>query len=302
MQKLHSRPEWSEIQQRFFATGDAAGVLAGLSALIEQMTIDAFQASLATLPDPNIAMLAVGGFGRRELFPFSDVDVIILVERESQAAGLKNALSEFVRLLWDADLRLSHSVRTIAECAEIHEGNIELSVSLLDRRMLTGRPELYVKLDSKLQGFFERQSRALTRHLGQLVRARHEKFQNTLYHLEPNVKETPGGLRDLHLVHWLGRLRGPSEDVTARLAGPAAFVHSLRCFLHYEARRDQNLLSFEAQDLLTSQPALAFREPAALMREYFRNARVIYSVIRHACRSFKLFWDERQSFCFGGGV
>ena len=83
-------------------------------------------------------MLAVGGFGRRELFPFSDVDVLILIERESQAAGIKNALSEFVRLLWDAGLRLSHSVRTVAECAEIHEGNIELSISLLDRRMLSG--------------------------------------------------------------------------------------------------------------------------------------------------------------------
>jgi len=282
MLKLHTQSDWLGIQERFFASGDAAPVLSALSALIEQMAIDAFQASLASLPDPNIGMLAVGGFGRRELFPFSDVDVIILIERESQAAGVKNALSEFVRLLWDAGLRLSHSVRTIAECAEIHEGNIELSISLLDRRIVAGPPDLYAKLDNKLLGFFARQSRALTRHLCHLARARHEKFQNTLYHLEPNVKETPGGLRDLHLVHWFGKLRQPAEDVTARLATPAAFVHSLRCFLHYEARRDQNLLSFEAQDSLTSQPALPFREPAALMREYFRNARVVYSEARRA--------------------
>ncbi len=205
MQKLHSHPGWQEIQQQFFSTGDAAPVLAGLSALIEQMTIGAFQTSLAALPDPNIAMLAVGGFGRRELFPFSDVDVLILVERESQAAGMKNALSEFVRLLWDAGLRLSHSVRTVAECAEIHEGNIELSISLLDRRMLGGSPELYAKLENKLPGFFERQGRVLIRHLCQLARERHEKFQGTFYHLEPNVKETPGGLRDLHLIDWLGK-------------------------------------------------------------------------------------------------
>jgi [protein-PII] uridylyltransferase len=282
MQKLHSRPEWQEIQQQFSVTGDAAPVLAGLSSVIERMTIDAFQSSLAALPDPNIAMLAVGGFGRRELFPFSDVDVLIVIERESQAAGIKNALSEFVRLLWDAGLRLSHSVRTVTECAEIHEGNIELSISLLDRRLLAGSADVGAKLENKLPGFFERQGRALTRHLCQLARERHEKFQGTFYHLEPNVKETPGGLRDLHLISWLGKLRKPDEDVAARLIAPTRFVHSLRCFLHYQTRRDQNLLSFDAQEALTTQPYLSFAEPADLMREYFRNARVIYSEARRA--------------------
>jgi [protein-PII] uridylyltransferase len=282
MDKLHSHPRWQQIQQQFFASGEAAPVLAGLSTLIEQMTIDAFDESLATLPDPGVGMLAVGGFGRRELFPFSDVDVLILIERESQAATIKNALAEFVRLLWDAGLRLSHSVHTIAECAEIHEGNIELSISLLDRRLLAGSPDYYAKLESKLPGFFERQSRALTQRLCQLARQRHEKFQNTLYHLEPDVKETPGGLRDLHLIDWLGKLRKPDEEVAARLSAPAAFMRSLRCFLHYQARRDQNLLNFEAQEALAAQPYLEFREPAALMREYFRNARVIYSEARRA--------------------
>jgi [protein-PII] uridylyltransferase len=282
MQKLHSQPAWQQIQHNFVATGDAAPVLAGLSGLIEQMTIEAFQASLATQPDPSVAMLAVGGFGRRELFPFSDVDVLILIERDPQAAGIKNALSEFVRLLWDAGLRLSHSVRTVAECAEIHEGNIELSISLLDRRMLGGSPDVYGKLESKLPGFFERQGRVLTRHLCQLARERHEKFQGTFYHLEPNIKETPGGLRDLHLIDWLGKLRKPDEEVAARLVTPTQFVHSLRCFLHYQTRRDQNLLNFDAQESLTAQPYVSFRQPADLMREYFRNARLIYGEARRA--------------------
>jgi [protein-PII] uridylyltransferase len=289
MEKLHSHPGWQQIQQQFFATGDAAPVLAGLSGLIEQMTIEAFEASFATLADPGVAMLAVGGFGRRELFPFSDVDALILIERESQAAVIKNALAEFVRLLWDAGLRLSHSVHTVAECAEIHEGNIELSISLLDRRMLGGPPGVYAKLEDKLPAFFNRRRHALTRHLCQLARERHEKFQNTLYHLEPNVKETPGGLRDLHLIDWLGKFRNPDEDVAARLCAPAAFMHSLRCFLHYQARRDQNLLTFDAQEALAAQPYLEFRQPAAqpatLMREYFRNARVIFSEARRALDS-----------------
>lgn len=288
MEKLHSQPAWQQIQREFSASGDAAPVLAGLSALIEQTVIEAFQASLGALPDRNIAIVAVGGFGRRELFPFSDVDVLILIERDSQAAGMKEALSEFVRLVWDSDLRLSHSVHTVAECAEIHEGNIELSISLLDRRMLAGSADLYAKLDNKLPGFFVRQARALIRHVCQLARERHEKFQNTFYHLEPNIKETPGGLRDLHLIHWFGKLRKADEEVTARLATPTKFVHALRCFLHYQTRRDQNLLNFDAQEALTTQPYLPFREPAELMREYFRNARLIYNEARRA-----LDWNER---------
>ncbi len=282
MEKLHTRAGWLEIQERFFATGDAAPVLAGLSALIEQITIDAFQASFGPAPPPGLTLVAVGGFGRRQLAPYSDVDVLVLIERDSQAAAINPPLSDFVRMLWDAGLRLSHSVRTIAECAEIHEGNIELSISLLDRRMLAGSSELCDRLESKLAGFFERQARALTRHLCQLARERHEKFQRTFYHLEPNVKETPGGLRDLHLIHWLGKLRTHDEDVDARLAAPAQFIHSLRCFLHYQARRDQNLLTFEAQEALSAQPFMTFREPAELMREYFRNARVVFNEARRA--------------------
>jgi [protein-PII] uridylyltransferase len=289
MEKLHSQPVWRELQRQFFATGDAAGVLAGLSALIEGKAIEAFQASLASVPEPGVAMLAVGGFGRRELFPCSDVDVLIVIERESQAAAIKDAVADFVRLLWDSGLRLSHSVRTIAECAELHDGNIELTISLLDRRMLAGSYELFAKLESKLQAFFERQRRALIRQLCQLVRERHHKFQDTLYHLEPNVKETPGGLRDLHLVHWFGKLRRPDDEVNARLCAPTAFLHSLRCFLHYQARRDQNLLTFDAQEALVAQAYCEFREPAELMREYFRNARVIGTEALRA-----LDWYERN--------
>jgi [protein-PII] uridylyltransferase len=281
MEKLHAQPGWHQIQREFVSTGDAAPVLAGLSTLIEQMAIEGFQASLAKLPG-TVAMLAVGGFGRRELFPFSDVDVLILIERESQAAGIKNALSEFVRVLWDAGLRLSHSVRTVAECAEIHEGNIELSISLLDRRLVAGSQDLHAKLEAKFSGLLEHQARVLARLLCRLARERHEKFQGTFYHLEPNVKETPGGLRDLHLIQWLGKLRAPDEEVVARLIAPSKFVHSLRCFLHYQTRRDQNLLSFDAQEALAAQAFLPFREPADLMREYFRNARVIYQEARRA--------------------
>jgi [protein-PII] uridylyltransferase len=272
-----------ELRGAFFGNGEAAPVLAGLSRQVEDIAVQAFRRTLAASHD--VAMLAVGGFGRRELFPFSDVDVLILAEKESQAAGLKDALSEFVRLAWDSGLRLSQSVHAVADCLEVHEQNVELTISLLDRRLLDGSAELCAKLDSKFPAFLERQARTLTRHLCQLTRTRHAKFQGTFYHLEPDVKETPGGLRDLHMIAWLTKLKNPVAGPDNRLAAPARFLESLRCFLHYAAGRDQNLLNFEAQHELAQQSFLNVHEPSALMREYFRNARVVFNEARRALDS-----------------
>ena len=228
-------------------------------------------------------MLAVGGFGRRELFPYSDVDILILVDREPQA--LREALAEFVRLLWDAGLRLSHSVRTVAECTQVHEQNIELNISLLDRRLLGGSSELDGRLEARFPTFLERHARTLASRLCGLARARHGKYQNTFYHLEPDVKETPGGLRDLHLIGWLAKLRRTDDGAAARLAAPASFLDALRCFLHYRAGRDQNLLSFEAQEEIARQPFTAIASAPDFMRDYFQNARAIYSEARRALDS-----------------
>jgi [protein-PII] uridylyltransferase len=128
---------------------------------------------------------------------------------------------------------------------------------------------------AKLQPFLEKHSRALAHHLARLARARHHKYQDTFYHLEPDVKETPGGLRDLHLVRWLAQLNRPNSRASDHLDRPARFLCSLRCFLHYRAGRDQNLLSFEAQEDIALHSITAIHSPAEFMREYFQNARVI---------------------------
>jgi len=275
-EKLQSSRSWDRIKQDFLSSGGAAPVLAGLTSVIDEMALQAYAASLAPAFPNGLAMLAVGGFGRRELFPYSDIDIILLVEHESLAADLKEPLSEFVRLLWDAGLRLSHSVRTLAECAEIHEANIELNISLLDRRLLGGDQALYGSLEARFPAFLERRARPLSRRLCDMSRLRHAKFQDTIYHLAPDMKETPGGLRDLHLLGWLAKLGKSDADVAARLVEPRKFLSSLRCFLHYRAGRDQNLLDFDAQE------EIAHRNSAAYMREYFRNARAINSEARRA--------------------
>ena len=270
MEKLQSSPAWNRIREEFYATGDAAALQNQLTGVIDTLSIEAFDGTLRTAFPKGLAMLAVGGYGRRELFPYSDIDIMILLENESLTATIKESLSEFMRQLWDAGLRLSHSVRTVNDCAEVHDHNPELNISLLDRRLLAGDAQVYAKLEARMPLFITKQSHRLTKHLCQLTRARHGKHQDTLYHLEPDIKETPGGLRDLHFLHWISVLR-PELRSEAPLAGPTAFLSSLRCFLHFQASGDRNVLNFEAQESVVKQPFSSAKTPTLWMREYFSH-------------------------------
>jgi [protein-PII] uridylyltransferase len=255
---------------------DAAPLLASRTLAVDRMVVRSHQEYLRPGFSDGLAVVAVGGFGRQELFPHSDVDVLVLFENEAVVSASKETMAAFLRALWDQRLRVSHSVRTVAECCELHEGNIELSISLLDRRFLAGDRGLYEKLAGRLPKFLHGQRENLIQRLGRLTRARHARYQDTIYHLEPNVKETPGGLRDLHLAGWLAKLRQvpPETPEDAR-----RFLHSVRCFLHVESGRDNNLLSFDAQEEIAG-PGGA----ADWMREYLRHARRIH---RSAMRSLE---------------
>ncbi len=232
---------------------------------VDEVVSRAFTGALASEFPTGMAALAVGGFGRRELFPFSDVDVLLLIADDKDPSSLKQSIGVFVQQLWDAGLRLSHSVRTLDDCCQLHDGNTELSISLIDRRLLTGDAQLFAELESRIPKFFKLHGRTLGRHLSRLTRARHNKFQNTIYHLEPNLKETPGGMRDVHVTHWLSRLL---ETDPPELSGARGFLFPLRHFLHLRSHRDDNILSFEAQDLISAQPS-------EMMRNYYRHARLI---------------------------
>lgn len=293
-QQPGTAPSWESIRERFFATGEASGVLAGRSELVDRLVSSAWHGTLASAWPHGMALLAVGGYGRRELFPCSDVDLLLLVDRQPQGRQ-KEALSEFLRALWDSGLRLSHSVRTPKECSELHDQNIELNISLLDQRLLFGDRELYQKLSGRLPKFLQARRVSLIRHLCQLARPRHAKYQNTIYHLEPNIKETPGGLRDLHLLWWLNKLREDHVVASEWLNGlepSRAFLASLRCFLHYRAGRDDNALSFEAQEELADQAFLPFDDPGECMREYFLRVRAVY---RSAVRAMDVSEGQHSS-------
>src|SRR5450759_3253552 len=264
----------SRIRRQFLATGDALTALAERSAEVDRLVMDAAERLLFPGVAGNVAVLSVGGYGRRHLFPYSDIDVLLLFPSDRHIAAAKEAISAFLQHLWDAGLRMSHSVRTPADCAEVHDSNTELNISLLDQRYLTGDRTLYAGLADRLPRFIHANRDALVRNLAQLTRDRHTKYAGTFYHLEPNVKDTPGGLRDYQLVCLLGQLREGAADPSAELREAYHFLARLRCDLHIQTGRDNNLLTFDAQDALAEHWHLP--DAAQWMREYYRHARAIY--------------------------
>jgi len=266
--------------ESFLATGDALTALAERTAEVDGIvSAAASEVLLAEMPS-GIAVMAVGGYGRRQLFPYSDVDLLLLVDSERGAAEHKASISAFLQRLWDSGLRISQSVRTPMECAEVHDHNAELNVSLLDQRFLTGDRALYASLAEKLPRFVQSNRDALVRNLARLSRERHAKFGNTFYHLEPNVKETPGGLRDYQLVCWLSQLRDASggrieaAEMAPELDQAFRYMAKLRFFLHCQSNRDNNVLSFDAQDAIAEQ--WNGGDTARWMRDYYRHARAIH--------------------------
>jgi [protein-PII] uridylyltransferase len=279
------------IQEAFLASGDASTALAERSAQVDRVVLTAAADLLAAVPD-GLSLLAVGGYGRRHLFPYSDVDLLLLFSSDRLAAASKDSISRFLQQLWDAGLRVSQSVRTPPECLEVHDQNTELNISLLDHRYLSGDRALYASLADGLPRFLRANRESLVRNLARLTRERHAKSGNTLYHLEPNVKETPGGLRDFQLVAWLDQLRDagsgyPAAALPDELQHAFRFLARVRCYLHCQAGRDANSLNFDAQETIAAitegwQHTAGSADASHWMRQYYRHARVVYRAATRA--------------------
>jgi [protein-PII] uridylyltransferase len=257
----------------------ALASIAQRTQFVDESVTDAAARHLTPQLQIPFAICAVGGYGRRELFPYSDIDLLVLAETESGVAQMKEPLSHFLRVVWDSGLHASQSVRTVAECCRLHEQNIELHISLLDLRLVYGSASLFERLAGALPAFYRKQENRLTGELAAMATKRHAKFNNTVYHLEPNIKEAPGGFRDIHLLHWISLLgldKGPIREALDAIEGPRRFLTAVRCFLHTVSKRDNNLLGFELQDKITAYWLDERAEPAEWMRQYYRHARQVF--------------------------
>jgi [protein-PII] uridylyltransferase len=269
-----------KLPSSFLETGDAITALAERTAYVDHLVTG----QVHRLPQQGFALLAVGGYGRRHLFPYSDIDLLLLFESDRLALASKDAISGFLQTLWDAGLRISQSVRTPSECLEVHDLNAELNVSLLDQRYLAGDRALYGDLARRLPKFLQSSREPLVKNLVHLARERHAKFTGTFYHLEPDVKETPGGLRDLQLVSWLEQFRnGAAPELSKELHDAFRHLARVRCFLHLRSKRDHNVLTFDHQDALAEHWQEG--DAAIGMRGYYRHARAVFRAATRAIES-----------------
>ena len=240
----------------------------------------------------DAALVAVGGFGRGALFPYSDIDILILLPADKQYFEdvLASKIEKFVAQCWDTGLEIGSSVRTVAECISEAEQDITVRTSLLESRLICGKKALFKEFESVYEKTLDPKSFFQAKLAEQIQR--HYKYQDTPYSLEPNCKESPGGLRDLQVISWVSKaayLGNTFKDLS--LAGLVTqreltelnrnqrFLETLRANLHLLAKRRQDVLVFDLQTPLAA--AMGITEESsrlaseAIMRRYYWAAKAV---------------------------
>ena len=235
------------------------------------------------------ALVATGGYGRGELYPCSDIDLLLLLAAEPGEAE-RGALERLIGAFWDVGLEIGHSVRTLDACLEIAAGDITVRTTLLEARYLAGSRTIFSKLEKALKASLDPLSFFEAKKLEQ--EQRHAKHQDSAYALEPNLKEAPGGLRDLHVMQWTARASGMGRrwsdlvshglierDEARQLARHEALLQDLRIRLHYLAGRREDRIVFDFQSALAAQLGFADaadrRASEQMMQGYYRTAKAV---------------------------
>jgi [protein-PII] uridylyltransferase len=248
---------------------------------------------------PELSLVAVGGFGRAELFPSSDVDVLVLLpdgQSPETSPELQEQLERFIGSCWDTGLEIGSSVRTLNECLAESAKDITVQTSLLESRRVTGNTKLFTDFQKQFQAAMDPQAFLVAKTLE--MHQRHTKYEDTPYALEPNCKESPGGLRDLQVILWVARAAGlgHSWDELARkglatalearqIKRNEALLGLIRARLHLQARRREDRLVFDLQTNVaesfgyssdvTPEGRLALRASEKLMRQYYWAAKAV---------------------------
>jgi len=294
------RAQKTALFQSLVDGGSARGVaatLGKLSALADQTLKTLWQRAAFT---QGLALAAVGGYGRGELFPYSDIDVLVLLPDDivlEQDADLKARIEGFIGSCWDAGLEIGSSVRSVAECLSEAEKDVTVQTSLLESRHITGDAATYDAFKRQFFAAIDPQAFFITKTLE--LHQRHSKYDNTPYSLEPNCKESPGGLRDLQMILWVAKAAGLGNNwnelaknglATAfevkQIKRNEALLWLIRTRLHLIAKRREDRLVFDMQNAVAqafgfeAPPATADRRSLArpselLMKRYYWAAKAV---------------------------
>jgi [protein-PII] uridylyltransferase len=278
------------IFQAFQDDGKPEKLLRNLRQCVDGVLGDAWRA--AGLP-PDTALVGVGGYGRGELFPYSDVDLLILLGRPADAIT-QARLESLVQLLWDLGLEIGHSIRTVDECMVESNADITVQTSLLEARLVVGDAALFEELQRRYrdeldpQAFFQAKTAEM--------RLRHAKYEYTAFALEPNCKESPGALRDLQVILWVAKAAGLADSwgqLAARglitrmearqLMEKERAFKDIRIRLHLHTKRREDRLVFDVQTAIAKTLGLedagegpdARRASEFLMQRYYWAAKTV---------------------------
>ena len=274
------------IRAAFEAHPRTSTVLHGRAHLVDESIVRLWR--LCEMPE-QAALVGVGGYGRGELFPCSDVDLMVLLPRPADGA-LQARLSMLLGALWDIGLEIGHSVRTVDEAIEVAEHDITIQTNLLEARLLCGDAALYDQFHRRYGALLDVRVFFKAKQLEQ--EKRYARYNDTPFALEPNCKESPGGLRDLQMLGWIARAAGLGRnwrDLARRrlITGAEArdlrsierFLQHVRIRLHYLTGRAEDRLLFDHQEKLASALGIvataAKRASEVFMQRYYVNAKKV---------------------------
>ena len=273
------------LQQDYERHAQSARLLRAHAKLVDEHLRTAWQ--LLAMPS-NLTLVGVGGYGRNELYPKSDIDLLILLPEEPNQT-LQQQLQELIGLLWDIGLEVGHSIRTVAQCIE-ESADITVQTNLLEARLITGASELFEEMVSTLAQHLDHRAFYLAKQNEQ--ERRHARFIDADYNLEPHLKESPGGLRDLQTVLWISRAcnlgdtwrdlakAGMIPESEARaIARHQTLLQNLRIRLHYLSKRREDRLLFDYQTELAKQMHITAtgvrRASEHMMQRYYRTKQAV---------------------------
>ena len=286
----------AEMRAGFETTGDGLAAIEARSAAVDALLRALWlrESGPGGALGSRLCLMALGGFGRRQLFPFSDIDLLFCADKTSATDRAKDGVRRISQALWDCGLKVAPITRALSDIERFKASDPEGSLALLDIRLVAGAELTFDELQYKLfDRRSERDARALAANAADLTRRRHARFGNTLFHLEPNIKDAPGGLRDLHVCGWLAQLAGaqPEASENTPFREATAFLTATRVFLHLLHGRDDNTLDWHMQHEAAREAvglgwsrsaARPLPDPAYWMRAYFRHARAVERALARA--------------------
>ncbi|MDP6786425.1 MAG: [protein-PII] uridylyltransferase [Rhodospirillales bacterium] len=312
---------WAEIRRRFEkAAAPGSEIVHANSYLIDQLVRSLYDFTLGHLyPVPNptkgeqLTIAATGGYGRAELAPYSDIDLLFLLPYKLTPHG-EQVIESLLYTLWDMGLKVGHAARSVADCIRLADDDLTIRTSLLEARWLCGDQKLFGQLETR----FAREVVAATG--PDFVEAklaerdqRHERMGDTRYVLEPNVKEGKGGLRDLQTLFWIAKYLYPVADVgglvehgvltaddARHFARSENFLWTVRIHLHYLADRPEERLTFDVQTVIGER--MGYRDHAGtkgverFMKHYYLTAKDVGDLTRVLCAVLEERHKKRRSF------